>query len=179
MIDWQWVEVDTLERQEKWNEAKSLLIKSWRQNPQDLKVAIRLGFFCWYVLVQEGPLGIKDVDFNELEAVLKEVTHCGMANFITNEDFLWCFGYMISLFPYYFGDYEYWEEKGISMNKSAYERCPDDPIYTYSYLASFPNTDQKLKGKFHQVKDQVKAVLEDRFQGEGVLSEYFRDVWRS
>lgn len=175
MIEWRWIEVDTLESQEKWNEAKSLLIKSWRQNPQDLKVAIRLGFFCWYVLVEEGPLGIKGVDFDELETVLKEVTHFGLANFITNEDFLWCFGYMISLFPYYFGDYEYWKEKGISMIKSAYKLCPDEPVYKYSYLASFSNTDEKLKDEFHQ----VQVVLEDRFQGEGVLSVYFKDVWRS
>ncbi|MFJ7829488.1 hypothetical protein ACIQXU_04650 [Peribacillus sp. NPDC097284] len=130
MIDWRWVEVDTLESQEKWNEAKSLLIKSWRQNPQDLKVAIRLGFFCWYVLVQEGPLGIKDVDFNELEAVLKEVTHFGMANFITNEDFLWCFGYMISLFHLV-------NFQSILMNscKLAYNLCYMPVFSSYSSMS--------------------------------------------
>lgn len=175
MIDWRWQEVDTLESQERWNEAKSLLIKHWRQNPNDLKVIIRLGFFCWYVLVEEGPLGIKDVDFDELETVLNEVTHFGLANFMTNEDFLWCFGYMISLFPYYFGDYDYWEEKGILMLKRAYELCPDEPVYRYSYFSSLPNNDGKLKDEFYQ----VQAVLEDRFQGEGVLSEYFKSVWHS
>lgn len=175
MIDWRWQEVDTLESQERWNEAKSLLINHWRQNPNDLKVIIRLGFFCWYVLVEEGPLGIKDVEFDELETVLNEVTHFGLANFMTNEDFLWCFGYMISLFPYYFGAYDYWEEKGISMLKRAYELCPDEPVYRYSYFGSLPNTERKLKDEFYQ----VQAVLEDRFQGEGVLSEYFKSVWHS
>ncbi|WP_226669630.1 hypothetical protein [Metabacillus litoralis] len=174
-MDWRWKEVDTLESRERWNEAKSLLIKNWRQKPNDLKVIIRLGFFCWYVLVEEGPLGIKDVDFDELENVLNEVTHFGMANYMTNEDFLWCFGYMISLFPYYFGEYEYWEEKGISMLKLAYELCPDEPVYRYSYLGTFLNTEGKLKDEFYQ----VHAVLEDRFQGEGVLSEYFKSMWHS
>ncbi|XQY91641.1 hypothetical protein ACNRWW_19460 [Metabacillus sp. HB246100] len=174
MINWRWTEVDTLENQERWNEAKLLLIQIWRQNPNDLKAIIRLGFFCWYILVEEGPLGIKDVDFVELETVLNEVTHFGLANFMTNEDFLWCFGYMISLFPYYFGDYEYWEEKGISMLKRAYELCPDEPVYRYSYLGSYPNTYGKLKDEFYQ----LQAVLEDRFQGEGLLSEYFKSVWR-
>lgn len=175
MIDWQWVEVDTLEKQERWTEAKSFLIKSWRENPQELKGTIRLGFFCWYVLVEGECLGIKDVDFVELETVLKEVTHFGLAHFMTNEDFLWCFGYMISLFPYYFGDYENWEKKGISMLKSAYRLCPNEPVYRYSYFSSFSNTDTKLKDEFHQ----VQVVLEDRFQGEGLLSQYFRDVWHS
>jgi len=58
-------------------------------------------------------LGIQDVDFDELETILRQVTDFGLDNFMTNEDFLWCFGYMISLFPYYFGNYEYWEEKGM------------------------------------------------------------------
>lgn len=45
MIDWQWTEVDALESQEKWNKARSLLIKNWQENPQDLKVNIRLGLY--------------------------------------------------------------------------------------------------------------------------------------
>jgi hypothetical protein len=118
-------------------------------------------------------LGIKDVDFDELETMLHKVTDFGLVNFMKNEDFLWCFGYMISLFPYYFGDYEYWEEKGISMLKRAYELCPNEPVYKYSYLGSFPKNNGKLKNEFQQ----VQAVLEDRFQGEGILSEYFKSVW--
>ena len=173
MTDWRWTEVDTLESEGKWNESKSLLIKNWNQNPSDLKTVIRLGFFCWYILAEEGPLGIQDVDFDELETVLRQVTDFGLANFMTNEDFLWCFGYMISLFPYYFGDYEYWEEKGIPMMKRAYELCPDEPVYKYSYLGSIPYPKGKRKDEFQQ----VHAVLEDRFQGEGILSEYFKSVW--
>lgn len=173
MIDWRWIEIDALKSQEKWNEAKEYLIKSWRQDPQEVKGAIRLGFFCWYALVNEENLGIKDIDFVELETMLKEVTQFGLTHFMEYEDFLWCFGYMISLFPYYFGDYEIWEEKSISMLKNAYELSPEDPVYRYSYLASFPNTVTQLKGEFHQ----LQAVLEDRFQGEGLLSQYFKDVW--
>lgn len=178
MINWEWIEVDKYEREEKWEEAKLLLIKSWRQNPHDIKAAIRLGFFAWYLLVEEGPLEITDeeIDFDELETLLKEVTHYGMTNFIKNEDFLWCFGYMTSLFPDHFGDYEYWEEKGISMLKRAYELCPDEPVYSYSYFGSFSNTENK---RLKEERHKVQAVLEERFQGEGVLSEYFKSVWRN
>jgi hypothetical protein len=40
MIEWTWIEVDRLEKQEKWNEAKVYLLKSWRQNQTDLKTVI-------------------------------------------------------------------------------------------------------------------------------------------
>lgn len=173
LIDWRWKEVDTLESQGKWNEAKKLLINHWSLNRSNLKTVIRLGFFCWYVLVEEGPMGITGVDFDEIETTLRQVTDYGLDNFMNNEDFLWSFGYMISMFPYYFGDYEYWEEKGKAMLKKAHELCPEEPVYRYSYLGSFPNPYNEHKVEF----EQLQAVLEERFQGEGVLSGYFKSVW--
>lgn len=142
---------------------------------EGLKTTVRLGFFCWYVVVEQGPLGITDadIDTDELESVLTEVTNFGLAHFITHEDFLWCFGYMISMFPYYFGDYEQREEKGISMLKHAYELYPEEPIYKYSYLGSFTNTYRTRKNELKR----VKPVLEDRFRGEGLLSEYFKSIF--
>ena len=52
--------------------SKIASISSWRQNPQNIKAAIRLGFFAWYLLVEEGPLEITDeeIDFDELETLL-------------------------------------------------------------------------------------------------------------
>ena len=178
MIDWTWAEDDRLEHQEKWNEAKEYLLKAWQQNPTDLKTTVHLGFFCWYVVVEQGPLGITDADIDtgELESILTEVTHFGLAHFMTNEDFLWCFGYMISMFPYYFGDYEQWEEKGISMLKRAYELYPEEPVYKYSYLGSFTNTYRTRRTRKNELK-RVKPVLEDRFRGEGLLSEYFKSIF--
>ena len=173
MIDWQWTEVDALESQERWNEAKSFLIKNWQQDPTDVKVTIRLGFFCWYVLVEHFPLGITDVDLNELEAVLKEVTHFGLAHFMTDEEFLWCFGYMIALFPWYFGEDEVWEAKGFSMLKRAYELCPDEIVYRYTYLSMLPDTYERQKDEFYQ----LQTVLEEKFQGKGLVSDYFKSIW--
>lgn len=174
MINWQWPEVDKLESEERWNEAKSLLIESWRQNPNDVKILIRLGFFCWYVLVEEGPLKIQNVDMDELDSILKEVTQIGFEHFKTNVDFLWCFGYMISLFPEHFGDnYNDWEEKGRSMLKFVYELHPDDPVYKYTYLGSLSTSINDIKDEFHQLQEVVK----ERFQGSGLLSSYFKDIW--
>lgn len=124
---WQWPQVDALESQEKWNEAKSFLIKNWQQDPTDVKVTIRLGFFCWYLLVEEVPLGVKNVDLDELTTILIQATNFGIANFKDHEEFLWIFDYMISLFPYYFGDYEDWEEKDKLMLTHAHELCQTSP----------------------------------------------------
>jgi hypothetical protein len=48
-------------------------------------------------------------------------------------------------------------------------------VYQYSYLGSLPDSGGKLKVELQQ----VQTVLEDRFQGEGILSDYFKDVWRN
>lgn len=173
MMDWKWPEVDALESQEKWNEAKTLLIKNWRQNPSDVKVAIRLGFFCWYISVEYFPLGIKEEDLQEPWDVLKEVTHFGLANFWENEDFLWCFGYMMALFPWYFGEDEVWEAKGFSMLKRAYELCPDEIVYRYTYLSMLSDPYEKQRDEFYQ----LQTVLEERFQGNGLVSDYFKGIW--
>lgn len=172
MIDWRWAEVDTLESQGKWNEAKELLTKQWSLNP-DVKATIHLVFFCWYLLVEDGPLGLDaDIDFNGLESLLHQVTAVGLANFMDKEDFLWNFGYIITLFPYYFGEYELWEEKGEELLKKAHMRNPDEPVYKYSYLWSLPISRDKNDDEF----EELRAVLEEQFQGEGVLSRYFKSV---
>lgn len=174
MINWQWEEVDLLEKNSEWDEAKALLMKNWNQNPYESQVAIRLGFFCWYVLTEEVSLEGNYINFEELETVLRQVTNFGLSNFMKNEEFLWCFGYMISLFPYYFGEYELWLEKGNSMLRSAYELNPNEQVYKYTYLASYST----LEGKSLETEFQkLQCVLEDRFQGVGVLSEYFKSVW--
>jgi hypothetical protein len=40
---------------------------------------------------------------------------------------LWIFAYKISLFPYEFGDYVEWENKGYAMLEKAHQLRPDDP----------------------------------------------------
>ncbi|WP_158512581.1 hypothetical protein [Rummeliibacillus stabekisii] len=45
MINWKLKDVDTLENQGKWNEAKSILIKLCKDNPLEPKYFIRLGFY--------------------------------------------------------------------------------------------------------------------------------------
>lgn len=173
MINWKLKDVDTLENQGKWNEAKSILIKLCKDNPLEPKYFIRLGFLCWYLLVEGHTLDGERVNSKELVITLEEVTSFGLENFNDNENFLWCFGYMIFQFPYYFGDYDSWEKKGCKMLERAYRLSPNDPIFKYSYLSSFPNTFKKFTVELLN----VQAVLDYRFQGTGLLSQYFKDIW--
>lgn len=163
-----------LEKNSEWDEAKALLMKNCNHNPYESKAAIRLGFFCWYVLTEEVSIEDNYLNFEDLETVLRQVTNFGLTNFMKHEEFLWCFGYMISLFPYYFGDDDLWSERGNSMLKSAYELNPNEQVYKYTYLASYSTPEEKsLEAEFQK----LQCVLEDRFQGVGILSEYFKSVW--
>lgn len=112
---------------------------------------------------------------DELTTILIQATNFGIANFKDHEEFLWIFDYMISLSSYYFGDYEDWEEKDKLMLIRAHELCPDEPVYQYSYISSLTSDDVELKNGFQQ----LKIVLEDRFQGKGLFSEYFTSIWQN
>lgn len=71
------------------------------------------------------------------------------------------------------------------MLKRAHEFRPEEPVYRYSYKQFLLGIERKivllhekaqyLENEFHQ----LKAVREERFQGEGLLSTYFRDVFHS
>ncbi|WP_226793620.1 hypothetical protein [Bacillus sp. B1-b2] len=172
MINWEWTELDQLEKDENWHAAKALLLGTWKKYPHDLKVTLRLVFFCWYLIIEDGPVNVKNMDLEELQTVLDEVTLFGLTNYNTDPAYLWCFGYMMSLFPYYFGDdFEMLEEKGKSMLKQVYTKVPNDPVYKYSYLACIS------KKVSSEVTLQLQAILEDRFKGEGLLSSYFKSIW--
>ncbi|WP_251055835.1 hypothetical protein [Exiguobacterium sp. E.VS.2] len=59
------------------------------------------------------------------------------------------------------------------MLRRAHELCPNEAIYAYSYLGSFSNA----YGTRENELQQVQNVLEDRFKGEGLLSDYFKSIY--
>ena len=61
------------------------------------------------------------------------------------------------------------------MLQRAHELNPEDPVYRYSYIGSQASIEVELKNGYQP----LEVVLEDRFQGKGVLSEYFKDIWNS
>ncbi|TWT07693.1 hypothetical protein FQV26_07735 [Planococcus sp. CPCC 101016] len=75
---------------------------------------------CWYIQVEWGILpdgDLTDKDYKECGSLLRELTDFGLRKYRSRPDFLWTFGYMISLFPEVFVDShdEEAEMKGIEM----------------------------------------------------------------
>jgi hypothetical protein len=176
MIDWYWEEADELEKQEKWNEAKNFMFLQWKKDPQDHKKFIRLGFLCWYVVVEWGCIDTTDLKHEEYENMLKELTKIGFEKFSNNPDFLWTFGYMISLFPYYFGEYEEWEDKGKQMLKSSYCFRPNDLIIKLVFLGSLDIKSKEENKEYEETCRKVFPILSSTFRGDGELQRYFREV---
>lgn len=176
-IVWNWSEVDALEAQEKYRDALDYMIQNLKSNPDDLKGFIRLGFLCWYIQVYWGILpdgDLTDKDYKECESLLRELTDFGLRKYRSHPDFLWTFGYMISLFPEVFVDShdEETEMKGIEMLREAQTRRPEDPIIK---LVVSGSRESEVKGS-SELNEQVKHLLPVRFKGTGEMQQYFRDV---
>lgn len=127
-------EVETLENKQEWQTAKDTLFKQWNNNKDNLSVLIRIGTLCWYVLVFWERIRTNDVDKIDFNNTLDIVTNYGIDKFNDNTEFLWIFGYMILLFPYYFGDYCEYEYKGKKMIEKAHNLNPNDPLITMLFL---------------------------------------------
>jgi len=163
-------EIEVLEDESKWEQAREALLERYRANPNDLQTVIRLGFLSWYVLVEWGCIHVtEDMNQRTYQTILDEVAHTGFDNFSDNADFLWCFGYMIFLFPYYFGDFDQWQQKGIEMTKQAYEKMKD-PMLKMIYLGCDVTRD--LRG-YYDACYEARPLVATRFSGNGVLNHYF------
>lgn len=161
-----------LENLQKWNEVKSSLKQLWTTQKGDIEIATHLGSICWYMLVFWERIDNSALDENELMKILIEVTEFGWINFYDEPEFLWKFGYMIKLFPYYFGDYEKWKNMGFQLIEKAHKLKPDDPVITMIYL----NDDSLVEYKEACIK--VNEQLLSRFNGIGVMDKYFRKVFQ-
>ncbi|MCB8948471.1 MAG: hypothetical protein H6653_10700 [Ardenticatenaceae bacterium] len=166
-------EIEILEDEFKWEQAREALLERYRTNLMDLQNVIRFGFLSWYVLVEWGCIQItEDMNTQTYQAILGEVTEAGFNNFNENPDFLWCFGYMIYLFPYYFGEFNLWQKKGINMLKKAYEKTKD-PMLKMIYLGC--DVQQDLKG-YYDSCNEARLLVVNRFSGNGTFNHYFVQV---
>lgn len=84
------------------------------------------------------------------------MTNSGINLFKKDVDFLWMFGYMISLFSYFFGEYEEWEQRGKKMIEEAMTLKPNDPIIEMLYLSSIPSS--KYKDSCRCWKDLIEKA---------------------
>jgi hypothetical protein len=172
--------LEELERAEKWDDARRLLLGIWEADSDDVAKLCRVFSECWYVLVEwDCCIDTDGLDPDEFKRTLIRVTTCGMARFGRDYRFLWLAGYMISLFPYlFFGGnsdalFLEWEKKGRDMMSLATDIRPGDAIARAVYLGS-----GKASRAYARAKSQPRPVLSHTFPGNTAIEEYFRDVLR-
>jgi hypothetical protein len=110
------------------------MLSEWKKDSQDLKKFIRLGILYWYMVIEWDCIDTTYLDYDKYESMLKKLTNIVLNN-LDDDAFLWTFGYMISLFPFYFGEYEEWESKGDEMLEKAHNLRPNDPVIKLVYLS--------------------------------------------
>jgi hypothetical protein len=168
------LELELLESQEKWCEAKDLLYITWIIDKNNLNSLLRIGTECWYVMSYWERLKTDGLNRNDFSGPLTEAKQYGEANFIMSDTFLWVYGYMIKLFPYWFddfnGDLEDSEDKGKEMIKIANIINSQNKI---AKMLILPDNSDKYK---KACKD-VEILLNEYFNGNSAIEQYFRGVW--
>jgi hypothetical protein len=87
-----------IQSSEDWNAFLNQLYLEWKAKPASLGNTIQLGFLCWYLLVEGECLELYKLDEAKLVQFLGEVTVKGLEIFSDEPEFLWIYGYIMSLF---------------------------------------------------------------------------------
>jgi hypothetical protein len=166
-------ELEQLELAEEWNKARDLVYTKWINEKMDLDNLLRVGTECWYVLVfweRIDSKGLKRADFS---GPLTEVKNFGLSFFKDSDTFNWIFGYMIKLFPYWFGDfdgdYDGWQNMGSNMVKLASEQNPNNR------LAKMLSLSENSKD-YNKISHEVKTNIDYYFSSNTEIERYFRRV---
>lgn len=158
-----------IEDKEDFDKAFELYHELYKTNPTDFEIWKHFFFFLW--------IAIEDAksEFHErinLRQRLKEMFDDGKSKFQHLTEFKFIAGYTVSIFPYEFGDYDDLEKEGQDLLRQAHQEEPDNIIYRMVYLSS-SNSD---KNECRQSELDASPVVLKRFQGAGLLNNYFRQV---
>lgn len=174
MKNWELKDTDQLEKESDWNAARDKLYHNWKENPQDLKVFLKLSFLCWYLVVEwgvENTSKVQESDYDDYEELLQELYHYGILHFKEDAFFNAVFGFMIELFPEYFGeDYDKTKEFGDSLINKSFNLNKEDPFIELIYLSGrTPSRNPAYSNAVEKHFTTVKNML----KGTGVFQEYF------
>lgn len=162
-----------LETAEKYNEAYSEYQKLISENDVDFETWKYYYFFLWSMIEDVNGQFKKGIDLRtELESELKN----GLNKYSELAEFNFIAGYMVSIFPYEFGDYEELEIKGKEMLKKAFEMEQSNPIYKMVYLGS-KSLNDKEQSLYKMACAESKLILKTKHSGKGLLNEYYNQVF--
>ena len=162
-----------MEKSGQWDEARESLYMLWVSNKDDSDLAIRLATECWYVLAEWEFIENECLNYQAFANSLKEVARYGLIHFYDDSKFLTIFGYMISMFPFFFGEDQLYDKLGQRMLSDAKNKNPNDIITKTLYLGSLPNMET-----FAMHLEELFATFDVSilFNGGTAIEMYFNEV---
>lgn len=167
-----------LERQGKWEEARTLLYNLWENDRLNSDKLIRLLSECWYVLsLWDCCIDTENLSYQVFKDTIVKCSKHGLLKFNDNPRFLCMIGYMSSMLPYLFYEgnvdslYTEWEQKGKEMLELSTVLSCDDLVSKVLSLGLKGAT-----GEYLESAAKLLTTLNDYFPGETAIELYFRDV---
>lgn len=164
---------DDLEESEDWDGALRSRIARAEAAPGDKAALMDLCFHCWYVVVEWGCIKSAGLDLERYTKILREVAADVLRRFPDDAEAAWLMGYIMSLFPWEFGeDVAALERTAGDLLERAHRLRPDDPVFLLSHLGNRSDTGEA----YWRACDAARLELMSRFPGNGAKDTYFRQV---
>jgi hypothetical protein len=167
-----------LEKQEKWEEARTLLYNLWESDKLNSDKLIRLLSECWYVLsLWDCCIDTENLSYQTFKDTLVKCVEYGLLKFNDNPRFLCMAGYMSSILPYLFYEgnteslYVEWEQKGKEMLNLSTVLNGDDLISNMLSLGA-----KSATSEYFESVNKLLPMLNNIFPNETAIELYFRDV---
>ena len=165
--------LEMVEESADWESASNHTYLRWTESRDDIDRLLRVGTENWYILTYWERLPDPKPTMTLCSRRLTEAKDFGFSTFPDSPTFLWMFGYMISLFPFWFddfnGDIHHWEESGKQMIRKASSLDPDNAIARM--LATSEDSPM-----YPVLCSEVREALHSHFKGNTAIEVYFRSV---
>ena len=105
-------EVNELEKEEKWYAACEKLYQKWKQDEENLEIALRLLWECWYLDVEDACfVHFTDKETEEVHRMFRDAYRYGEGHFRDNGKYRWLTGYMLSICSFLMYDITIYHEE--------------------------------------------------------------------
>lgn len=168
-------ESDQLEAKKDWANAYEVLKRLMRDNPDEPKYLCKLGFLCWYHLMEDEE-NQETLDFDEWAATLLECFAVGQEKWSNDAGYLFIFSYMMGIAEYLFEndtyDYEGIQKLSDELARKAGLLEPDHPLIQRSVI----NADDYAIEGAHEMMSELANEQINELGLSGLMLDYFKDV---
>ena len=169
-----------MEQDEQWEAIRKSLYERWACQKDNLGALIRLASECWLIMTDwHCCINNEGLDYELFKRNLMDSCSYGLEHFGDDEKVLCLFGYMMSLFPYFFyskddpsgKEHLAYESNGKSLLKKAYHNYPDSLISKVLFLGS---TDRTIE--YNEAQMAIKPFVPLLFPGDTAIEQYFKGI---